>query len=854
MVSGQKILFRDAVAAIDKINGLFKDRTAGLNAFQQLTKLLLDTKRRFILYLGAGCSKQVSAVVPPGEPPYVGRDWDGLLQALLEKLPRNEQLNFFKSLSQREGGNSSYLGISDLFKHYDKQNVAWYLSCQFSNKNERDRHIKDIVEPSELATRSSPLLDQLRKLPFRDIVTTNYDSNIHHFLDPPKNTLREITCTKNLSRALEGDDTPRLFYLHGKAGHSDLVLDRFDYAQLLAERDGILDYVTFLLRNSHVLYIGFGLDDPTFNLMETRLNSSPDAKVRPESFAFLPNTTEGERAVWLSRKLCVVDYGDHNILADLFECMNEVRDFVHYAEPDRRPNLDPQADRTGAYIRQAAQNYVSGEFGRSILDYRAALGSTVLWERDDKGDYLKPGREELVCDILIRLAQSHYKLRWNPRSEKGGDDHSKRMERNLEDAREIIDRMKRGAIVPSDPSALIALQNSISVLDGRIKYHDGKYIEARDIYTTIVSQTAQHATELMLGNEAIKIWKLKIAEAHYYSQCQISRIDYQVRPGRCDWRKQQIKVLRDVRRKTRELCTRIAESKQGFSTDEETNHYLYSFATILRIAQWTEGRLAISIFSDVLPVQAERSDHESKELSSGISLLQSDPWHELCKSVPSLMDKENWGAPSRWLAMKYRYEARGRALRWVVSTGTDTAQGFGDLIEAYASIQRAVGQTSGRDLERQEMLNVLEATRLSILVMFGERVMRGPQAGGVRSTPFGCGVALYHLNEAFNMIESLETPSRDQWHCVLAHRLASYFALLAAPIQEGELSNINNKILRSFLRLSAKQMKDDVVKRYTQFASDSDENHLLGERIASYQQTFDLVQSEIQGIAAGKSA
>jgi hypothetical protein len=296
----QQVLFRDAVAAIDRINLLLKDRPAARNALLRMLELLLDRNRRFTLYMGAGCSKQVSAIAPLGEPQYVGRDWDELLQALLEQLPGSEQRDFFNSLSQRTGASPSYHKISDLFTHFDKLNIAWYLGSRFTNRAERDKKIKEIVEPSARAERFSPLLDQLRRLFFRDIVTTNYDSNIQYFFDPNRNTLAEITSTKDLFHALDGKEQPGLFYLHGKAGHSDLVLDRFDYAQLLAEPDGILNYVTVLLRNSHVIYIGFGLDDPTFNLIETRRNSCPDARERPESFALLQNALRAS-----------VAFGDH---------------------------------------------------------------------------------------------------------------------------------------------------------------------------------------------------------------------------------------------------------------------------------------------------------------------------------------------------------------------------------------------------------------------------------------------------------------------------------------------------------------------------------------------------------------
>jgi hypothetical protein len=732
-----------------------------------------------------------------------------------------------------------------LFTHFDKLNVAWYLSCQFSDKHDRNRHIKTIVEPPPDSKRSSPLLQELKRLPFQDIVTTNYDSNIKHFFDPDNRMLTEVTCTKHLLSAFVGSNTPRLFYLHGKVDESDLILDRFDYAQLLAERDGILDYVTFLLRNSHVIYIGFALDDPSFNLVETRLNTSSEAKDRPESFALLPHATDGERQVWLSRRLNVIDYGDdHLLLPELFACLNRLRDFVQYAEPDRPLNTDPQADRTGLYLSDAARNYVLGEFAKSILKYRAALGSTVLWERTQKNDYAKPERAEIVVDILIRLAQSHYKLRWSTQSDKCAEDQSLRAERNLQDAERILRRVKPRHGGRAGRAAILALKNSIRVLRARITYHDGKFAKARRIYSSVVRDTRQGASDLRLPSKTVDVWKIKLGEAYYYAQCQISRIDYQVRPDRCGWRLEQIDVLKNVRERVRDLCTRIADSKRGFSRDAERDHYLSSFATILRIAQWTEGRLAISVFGDLLPIGEERIQGGDRILA-GVNLLEEDPWEQLCKLGASLKDKAAWSAPTRWLAMRYRYIARGRAMLWMLEDQAKPARPASNLVIAYEYIQRAMVQTRGGDLERQEMLNLLEAARIAVFVVFSERTIYSSAAAGIGS--FSRAAALYHLDQAFEMIERLKASTDDQWHCVLAHRLASYFGLLVSPISGDQLEGVRSQPLLRFLCLSVDGMKSEVISQYNEFAHTSGESSLLKERVRSYQRTFEGLQGELEG-------
>jgi hypothetical protein len=845
MSAPKQVLFRDAAKAIEKINTLFCKLPEGRSAFQDLIELLLDPQRRVILYLGAGCSRQVEVNENRGDPPYSAPGWTELLEKILETFDLNRRRIFFAKLCRRMG--AGYTSIRELFHDFDKLTVAWYLGSEFSSRSERDDAIAQVVEPPQGALRSSRLFDQLKYLPFRDVVTTNYDSNIQHCFRPEK-MLREITCTKDLFAALDGKEEPGLFYLHGKAGRSELVLDRFDYAKLLAEPDGILQYVTFLLRNAHVIYIGFSLDDPTFNLMESRLHNSSDAApYRPQSFAFLENITEREREIWRGRHLRIVDYGDHNILWELFECINKVRDFVRYAEPTRPPHSPARRNRTGAYLRNADEHYVNGEFARSLLDYRAALASTIFWDRDESGNYSPAVQGQLVCDILIRLAQSHYKLRWTRKTGNDTEDHSERMKGNLRDAIAILRRLRRAP--DKDEDALLALRSSVNVLRSRVKYHDGQFSRARNIYSALIKHTKEHVSS-HIYRKPCTVWTLRIAEAYYYSQCQISRIDYQVRPGE-DWRQRQIAILREVGAQIERLCRSIAEDKTAFAAEAERHHYLNNLATILRIAKWTEGRLTISIFNDLLPTEGERSSENLKQLSEGIALLEIDPWDELRTNISSIADKgAKWEAPPRWLAMRYRYEARGRALRWMIGAATRGEQDASDLFASYAAIQRAMKQTADRDLHRQEMLNMLESTRLSIFSMLGERFSGQPPCGAVISNPFTRNVTLIHLNDAFNLIEKSGAPTKHRWHWLLAHRLASYFGLLAAPISKAELSQLNNS-LQELLRLEADQMKERVINLYSQFASDSDERGHLSQRSMSYQETYQAIRQEIRESAFG---
>ena len=510
----KSIYYRDAASALKKLDEMFgKSRTKARDSVHNLIQVLLNRNRRIVLYLGAGCSMAVEVSTPEGHAEFRGKSWIGLLRGLLSTMSSDKRDDFLQSLAfraERETKNTAEMDIGDFLQYFDKLQVAWYLSRLFPNYTIRDEEISKLVEPPVEAKASSPLHTQLFRLPFQDIITTNYDSHIVRFLQEPDEergeiSFREITTSKDLVSFKSESDRCRIFYLHGKARQSPLVFDRFDYAELLAERDGILDYVTYLLMDSHVIYVGFGLDDPTFNMMETRLQTFYGI-YRPQSFAFMPFATEIERSAWLARNLEIIDYGDHRELPEILRCVNTTLKFVAWAEPRRlhELNVDPKADRTKTYMAAALDCYVRGKYKESLLKCRAALASTLFWEgqgRASGNSILRFDDAARLCDIRIRMASIHYKLHWTPDE---NEDHKKAIEENenvasniLKEQREFLNtRLDPREGVAADPHTdasqrqrmhedqlrtLRASENSLNILKARVLYHNGQFGSAQEI-------------------------------------------------------------------------------------------------------------------------------------------------------------------------------------------------------------------------------------------------------------------------------------------------------------------------------------------------------------------------------------
>ena len=530
-------------------------------------------------------------------------------------------------------------------------------AVELEPSKERDEEIGKLVEPPANSEASSPLHRELLKLPFDDIVTTNYDSHIARFLQQPDEesgetiSFEEITNSKDLISS-KSEGSHRLFYLHGKVGQSQpLVFDRFDYAALMAERDGILDYVTYLLMDSHVIYVGFGLDDPTFNLMETRLQTLHGV-LRPQSFTFIPVATEMERVTWRKRKLDIIDYGKVDDLPKILECVNTTLKFVGWAEKERPKDVDPKLDRTKDYMAAALDYYVLGRFKESLLECRAALASTLFWERKPSRDSESPpvlsfDEAARVCEIRIRMASIHYKLRWAPNEE---EDHEKARAENETVASAIIREQKQESqreepkeVAEKENAqiqALRALENSLNILRARVLYHQGLLTEALEIYKRVENSgkleiPAKSDEPQLLSEEAINksrnsvLWKLKFDEGYIYAKCQISRIAYQLAEEDSGegltGRDEQVKSLDDLEKEIEKLRNFIAVSEPDCKTVPEWDYYRNSIGILHRIAVWTAGRHAVGVCRDVIPTKEERNTEIRQKLSNGIERLKKDP-------------------------------------------------------------------------------------------------------------------------------------------------------------------------------------------------------------------------------------
>jgi hypothetical protein len=874
--------YRDAENALKRLRSVLEQsHPDALAATLKLIYMLIDKDRGVVLYLGSGCNVDVRETPSEGYKRLVSLTWVDLLKRLFDKLPRPSQQKLLQAHARRASKvwqARPKLGFEHLLRggEMDRLHLAWLLTNHLGGPVARDKEIVKLVEPSGSASSESELYDAVLTLPFDDIVTTNYDSYIPRFLKvrqerrsarpekkgagPPAGHAHGfeeiVNITDDLARASKREGVPRIFYLHGRAKVSRrLIFDRFDYAEMLMQRDGMLDYVTHLLRDAHVIYVGFGLDDLTFNQMETRLHALHPAG-RSLSFAFLPVVTEEERKVWQARDLEIIDYGDHRQVPDILRCVNIVRQFVNTAEPDRpnREAFEPDDDRTEVYWRKALELYVGGDFEGSWLKARAALASTLFWKRESgpQGhDRLTPfERAVRLCDIRIRLALNHYKLRWG----KDKREHEELVKVNVEAADELITALKsrpaEWRAVAADKRVLLALENSLDILKARDEYHRGKFLIARSRYMKVVGSVRGEEIRARVRDERAKvITKLRLAEGVYYARCQLSRLEYQfIDRAASDRRKERLRRVNEmlaVAREADKLCEFLGTKERTCRRFPEWEYFLNSLSVIRSIAMWTAGRHAVRVCQDLIPTREERVPGIYDELSRALDYLKVSPG-EAEAGNRNASRRLLWKVSPHWPVLRSRYQCRGYALRWLVGQQLNRPECDGYIIKAFQAIQKAFAQTRGRGLERQQVVNLLEAARLNILAMFGEKKRREQNRQIQIASPLTIGAGLYYLDRAFSVLTPQQTrETSNKWLLALAYRLASYLALVAGDGLRHELEEVKSKELKKFLSRGADKMVEEVAEHYRQFAEELADGHAFDQRINYYTATFNSIRDEL---------
>lgn len=251
---------------------------------------------RCILFVGSGLSSQVKRSNNRPLP-----TWVGFLTELLDWAVAN-QIKFWgdpEDIRQMIKKGNLLMAAQELQDRLGTTMIGEFLSFVFGDK---------LVRPSETHR-------LLPHIPFRSILTTNYDSLIEgaYAVENEGRIPAVFTQEDLLSRPspLRRDNFSFIFKIHGHIDRpSTIILGSKDYQDLLFRTPGYRQFIETLFSTYAVVFIGFGVNDPDLNNILDRL-SSIYSRTLDKHYILLPsgamNLTEKRRFAF-DKRLEIVEY------------------------------------------------------------------------------------------------------------------------------------------------------------------------------------------------------------------------------------------------------------------------------------------------------------------------------------------------------------------------------------------------------------------------------------------------------------------------------------------------------------------------------------------------------------------
>jgi hypothetical protein len=191
------------------------------------------------------------------------------------------------------------------------------------------QHLGRPVKPTE-AHRLIALTD------YRGLITTNYDRLLETVITQERGWTPNVILPDSVSALGVALFNPELFIfkVHGDIGSSEsIVLSKRDYDRLIVRSPQVRSFLQAIFLNYTVLFVGYGLRDPDFQLIANELNLIFDRYI-PTQFALVPNAAEFAIEDHLKRmNVRVIPYDP----ADGHKEVVEVLDFLREQAPYELP-------------------------------------------------------------------------------------------------------------------------------------------------------------------------------------------------------------------------------------------------------------------------------------------------------------------------------------------------------------------------------------------------------------------------------------------------------------------------------------------------------------------------------------
>lgn len=225
---------------------------------------LLDSIRsgNCIGFVGSGLS------IPSGLP-----SWSQLISLLIEEVRRIDPTKGVEFQQQVEMGH--LLQVAQYAKAELGESAYFDVLIRCYRHGERHHSNHDLVT----------------QIPFRGLITTNYDKLIETAFTLQKAEI-PICFTPLSTSALASVLFSKryfIFKLHGDIDYPEsIILTKQDYTRILFSSPHVKTFIQSLFSQNTVLFIGYSLNDPDFDLLLTELTEI-FAGSTPPHYAILPN-------------------------------------------------------------------------------------------------------------------------------------------------------------------------------------------------------------------------------------------------------------------------------------------------------------------------------------------------------------------------------------------------------------------------------------------------------------------------------------------------------------------------------------------------------------------------------------
>lgn len=165
--------------------------------------------------------------------------------------------------------------------------------------------------PASLA----PVHEALRLLPTKLVITTNYDKLLERTFRTPDGDDPPVLFSAPQLAQLEERQELSILKMHGDIDHPEtIVLTADDYRTYFEQRRAVRDYLEHQFSYRTVLFVGFGLKDPNFELIYEEARRTLLERKRP-AYALMVGNNPFESLQWQRRGIHIIDLSSYTELA-----------------------------------------------------------------------------------------------------------------------------------------------------------------------------------------------------------------------------------------------------------------------------------------------------------------------------------------------------------------------------------------------------------------------------------------------------------------------------------------------------------------------------------------------------------